>query len=74
MTLLETLGFGPAAQPAPDDFSGDGMSDLLLLSQNGTPVEWAMDGSTVTAMQNLTYQGSAAVVPSNWSIAGIGDF
>ena len=56
------------------DFSGDGNSDILLLNKNGVLVDWTMDGSTITSVQGLTYQGIAATLPSGWSIAGVGDY
>jgi hypothetical protein len=70
-------------RPAPDaswsvaaigDFNGDGKSDILWRNSNGTLVDWSMNGSQVTASQQVTLQGSPAMPDASWQIAQIGDF
>ena len=63
----------PAAV-VPNDFNGDGMSDMLWRNSNGTLAEWFMDGSAISSSATPTYQGSAVSPAASWSVAGIGDF
>jgi serralysin len=56
------------------DFNDDGRSDVLWRNSNGSLVEWAMNGSTITASQTITYQGNAVAPDHSWSVVGIGDF
>ena len=56
------------------DFNGDGKSDILWRSANGTLVDWTMNGSQITGSQNLTLQGGQVSPDASWSVAGIGDF
>jgi hypothetical protein len=53
------------------DFNGDGRQDVLWRADDGTLVDWlgAANGGFVR-----NYANSVASVPTNWSIAGIGDF
>ena len=56
------------------DFNGDGTNDFLWRNQNGTLVDWTMNGSQITASQAVTF-GANPVAPDNsWNVAGIGDF
>jgi serralysin len=50
-----------------NDFNGDGQSDILWKSTNGSVVQWLMSGSQVSS-----YAGIGG--DANWSIAGTGDF
>ena len=52
----------------PDDFSGEGMSDLLWRHDSGVVGSWHMDGAVVLSTQVL---GDA---PGDWHIQGTGDF
>ena len=63
----------PAAA-VPNDFNGDGMSDMLWRNSNGTLAMWLMDGSAIASSATPTYQGSAVSPGASWSVAGIGDF
>src|SRR4029077_9355307 len=56
------------------DFNGDGTSDFLWRNQNGTLVDWTMNGSQITSLQTVTFGGSPATPNSSWNVAGIGDF
>jgi hypothetical protein len=56
------------------DFNGDGKSDILWRNTNGSLIDWTMNGSQVTASQQVTLGGNAATPDSSWNIAGIGDF
>ena len=53
------------------DFGGDGKSDILWRNDDGQVSEWIMDGTTVVAGTVLL---GGTAVPSNWHIAGVGDF
>jgi hypothetical protein len=57
------------AERVEGDFDGDGKADLLWRNTaTGNTVVWLMDGETRLA------EGSIALVPSAWRIAGTGDF
>ena len=82
ITASQAVTFG-ANPVAPDnswnvagigDFNGDGKSDILWRNTNGSLIDWTMNGSQVTASQQVTLGGSAAAPDSSWSVAGIGDF
>ena len=82
ITSLQTVTFGgsPATPNSSwnvagiGDFNGDGKDDVLWRNTNGSLVDWTMNGSQVTASQQVTTGGSAATPDSSWSVAGIGDF
>jgi FG-GAP-like repeat len=60
--------------PAENDFSGNGLSDVLLASGSGSLVDWTMNGSAITSSNELTYQGEQVDLgPSPWTVAGLGD-
>ena len=54
----------------PNDFNGNGISDILWQNDNGTPAIWLMNG--------LTAQSTSVVGPflpgAGWDIKGTGDF
>ncbi|HVZ27179.1 MAG TPA: autotransporter-associated beta strand repeat-containing protein, partial [Rhizomicrobium sp.] len=54
----------------PDDFNGDGESDLVWQNLNGQPAVWMLDGSStlVTAVVGGPSPGTA------WHVIGSGDF
>jgi hypothetical protein len=54
------------------DFNGDGYGDILWRNTNGDTAIWLMTG-TATQMQALSMI-DLGPVPSNWNIAGTGDF
>ena len=54
---------------APNDFNGDGTSDIFWRSANGTLADWSMSGATITNSANV-----AAAPDSSWNIAGTSDF
>ena len=56
------------------DFNGDGKSDILWRGSNGTLVDWTMNGSQVSASQDLSLQGTQVSPDSSWTVAGVGDF
>ena len=57
-----------AANHAPNDFNGDGMSDILWRNDNGAASIWMMDNGNVLSGNPL------GIVPTDWKIAGTGDF
>jgi FG-GAP-like repeat/FG-GAP repeat len=56
------------------DFNGDGTSDFLWRNQNGTVVDWTMNGSEISSSQVVTFGGSPTTPDKSWNVAGIGDF
>ncbi|MBW0001941.1 MAG: VCBS repeat-containing protein [Hyphomicrobiales bacterium] len=56
------------------DFNGDGTNDFLWRNQNGSIVDWTMNGSQIAALQTVSFNGSPVSPGSNWSVAGLGDF
>jgi hypothetical protein len=56
------------------DFNGDGAFDFLWRNQNGTLVDWTMNGSQIISSQVVTFGGSPTTPDSSWNVAGIGDF
>jgi FG-GAP-like repeat/Calx-beta domain len=52
----------------PNDFNGDGKSDILWRNDNGTIATWQMDGTVSPASLHI------GVAPNDWKIAGTGDF
>ncbi|MBV9520160.1 MAG: VCBS repeat-containing protein [Hyphomicrobiales bacterium] len=82
ITSSQTVTFG-ASPATPDstwnvagigDFNGDGKDDILWRNASGSLVDWTMNGSQVTASQQVTLGGGAATPDASWSVAGIGDF
>jgi FG-GAP-like repeat len=63
-----TLVTETVRQPAPEDFTGNGLSDILWRNADGDVAIWQMNGFNVTANAVV---GSA---DSTWQIAGTGDF
>jgi ELWxxDGT repeat protein len=56
-------------QPAPDDFTGNGISDILWQNTDGQALIWLMDGTTITG------GGPVGGNPGpDWTVAGAGDF
>jgi hypothetical protein len=59
----------------PDDFNGDGNSDILWQNSDGLPAMWSMNGVTATAVGGV---GPFGPFPSNpgpsWHIKDDGDF
>jgi hypothetical protein len=65
-----TFAAGAPSAPAtevPNDFNGDGKSDILWQNSSGTVVEWQMNGSVPTAQATVGGGGG-------YTIAGTGDF
>ncbi len=56
------------------DFDGDGRTDVLWRSTNGSLVEWSMNGSTISSSSAVTFGGAAVTPDSSWSVAAVGDF
>jgi VCBS repeat protein len=56
------------------DFNADGVADVLWRQNGGSLSLWQMSGSTVSAANTLTYNGSVIAPDASWSIAGVGDF
>jgi hypothetical protein len=65
-TLMNVLGWD-VLPPPPDNFTGDGMSDVLFQSSGGAISDWLMDASQITASNSLGDPGS------NWHVVGTGD-
>jgi hypothetical protein len=66
-SVVATAGAVAPTVMVPDDFNGDGKSDILWQNSGGNVVDWTMNGSQAT---------SQALVggDSQWSIADTGDF
>ena len=56
------------------DFNSDGGPDLLWRNQNGTLVDWTMNGSQIASSQVVTFGGNTVAPDNSWNVAGIGDF
>src|SRR5262245_58919162 len=60
----------------PDDFNGNGRSDVLLQNSDGTPMIWLMPAIWLMNGSNVPFAGAAG--PFNpgpsWQIKGTGDF
>jgi FG-GAP-like repeat len=65
-TLLGLSAQSPL--PAPDDFTGNGTSDILWRDSSGDVAIWQMAGTNVTA------NGIIGGADDSWSIVGNGDF
>ena len=57
--------------PVNNDFDGDGRADILWRNDTGTLTDWL---GTSNGGFNGNYANSAVDVPTDWSIAGTGDF
>ncbi len=58
---------------APSDFTGGGVSDVLLRNGSGSFADWTMNGPAVTASTSLTAGGAAVALSSAWTVDGVGD-
>jgi hypothetical protein len=56
------------------DFNADGDAAILWRGAGGSLSLWSMNGSTVSASNAVTSQGSALAPDASWSVAGVGDF
>jgi hypothetical protein len=56
------------------DFNADGVADVLWRQNGGSLSLWQMSGSTVTASNALTSNGSTVAPDASWNIAAVGDF
>jgi autotransporter-associated beta strand protein len=55
-------------EPQPGQFTGNGVSDVLMQNSDGTPAISLMNGLSVLSTTNLSNPGSS------WSLIGTGDF
>jgi serralysin len=62
------------APPRPDDFNGDGTSDILWRNSLGPVVDWTMNDGVISSSSFVTANGASVAVDGSWSVAGIGDF
>ena len=58
----------PVTPKVPDDLNGDGKSDLIVQSADGTVTAWQMDGTVISVAANLLLSDP------NWTITHIADF
>jgi hypothetical protein len=58
----------PSTPAVPDDFNGDGTSDILWQNTDGTVGTWEMEGSQILAETGF------GQVANSWQIVGTGDF
>ena len=58
----------PVTPKAPGDLNGDGKSDLIVQSADGTVRAWLMDGTVIAAAANLLLSDP------NWTITHTADF
>ena len=57
------------------DFNGASISDILWRNTSGNLAEWAMNGSTISSGQLLSYQGYSVNLGSTWhALPGQSDF
>jgi hypothetical protein len=66
-SVIATASAVAPKEMVPDDFSGDGKSDILWQNSAGNVVDWTMNGAQSTSQ---AFVGG----DSTWSIAGTGDF
>ena len=59
--------------PAPDDFNGDGLSDILWRNDNGALTDW-LGTATGGFAYNSASAGAFAAVGTDWHVVGTGDF
>jgi hypothetical protein len=57
--------------PAPNDFNGDGKSDVFWRSDTGTLTDWLGQPNGLLAGNGANFN---TAISSNWHIAGTGDF
>jgi hypothetical protein len=55
------------------DFNGDGMSDILFQNNNGTPVVWIMNGTSVVSTSTYPNPGSSWVLKDDGPIQSNGN-
>ena len=55
------------------DFNGDAKGDLLWRNDNGSLIEWQMNGSQIASSQYVTLGGSLAAPDASWKIAAVAD-
>ena len=69
-TMLQALNSRPLSQSLTlsTDFNNDGMGDLIWQNDDGTPIQWIMNGLTPTAYSNFSSPGP------NWHLLLTGDF
>lgn len=48
------------------DYNGDGRPDILLRNTNGSFTDWTMAGATITAAENLTFNGDPVTLDNSW--------
>ena len=58
----------------PDDFSGDGHSDILWRDSSGALAEWQMNGAAVSVSGAPTMGGTPITPDASWSVAATSDF
>jgi hypothetical protein len=56
------------------DFDGNNSADIIWRNAGGELAEWQMNGSTIAASSDLTFNGAAVAPDSSWTVAAIGDF
>jgi hypothetical protein len=56
---------------ATGDFNGDGRTDILWRNEGGLIVDWL---GALTGGFNSNYANSAVTIPTDWTVAGAGDF
>src|SRR5262249_58403442 len=52
------------------DFNGDGMSDVLFQNNDGTPLVWTMNGTSVVSTATYPNPGSSWVLKDDGPISG----
>jgi hypothetical protein len=70
ISVAATAAFSP---PRPDDFNGDGISDILWRNSVGGVVVWTMNGGAISS-SFVTANGTSVAVDGSWSVAGLSDF
>ncbi len=74
MGLTDEAGLAGATVVQPNDFGAPHSANVLWRNIDGTLLMWQMNGATIPASPQPTYQGTPAEPDSSWSMVGSGDF
>jgi hypothetical protein len=69
LTTTSRLALSVVNVPPTHNFNGDGKSDILWQSDDGTPAVWLMDGTNATSVGAVGFNPG-----SSWHVMGAADF